>query len=311
MNGYYFAIEDQDNRINAGLPIYEVKSKLTGNRLISIPFATLSDPLISTQEDMAILFQSVMELFNELKSKYIKIGSLFSHTLTQNHTFSVVDVFKHHYLPLDLSLEQLKKKFHRTCVRQRISRAEKSNLETKQGKDESDLSRFYQVYCQTRKRVGRPVQPYRFFRSIWETFHPFNQIDLLLAEKEEKILAGLLLFKFKDRVSAEFAASDETYKDVSPNHYLFWKAIQMAREEGYKIFDFGRTSSDNKSLMDFKTRWGTQVVDLPQFYFPKESIQLTDENEELKKLRLISKICKNAPNFAQRIIGNFCYRHLG
>ena len=311
MKGYYFALVDEDNRITAGLPIYEVKSKLTGNRLVSIPFATLCDPLISKQEDMNMLFQPIFELLKKLKSKYIKIGTLFSHALIQNNTFGVVDFYKHHYLPLNSSLEQLKKKFHRTCVRQRITRAAESNLKIKRGEDESDLSCFYQIYIQTRKRVGRPVQPYRFFRSVWDTFNPSNMITLLLAENDEKTIAGLILFKFKDRVSAEFSASDETYKDVSPNHYLFWEAIQLAHKEGYKVFDFGRTTPKNKGLMDFKRRWGTQVVDLPQFYYPKELAKIFNQNEESKKFKLVSKMCKDAPNFAQGIIGNFCYRHLG
>jgi GNAT acetyltransferase-like protein len=311
MKGHYFALVDQDNRITAGLPIYEVKSKLTANRLVSIPFATLCDPLISKQEDMNMLFRPILELFKKRKSKYIKTGTLFSHSLTQNNMFGVVDFYKHHYLTLDQSLKQLKKKFHRTCVRQRISRATKSNLKTKLGRDESDLSRFYKVYIGTRKRVGRPVQPYRYLRSIWEAFYPSKQIRLLLTEKDEKTIAGLLLFKFKDRVSAEFSASDEAYKDMSPNHYLLWKGIQMAHEEGYRIFDFGRTSPKNTGLMDFKRRWGTQVVDLTQLYFPKEIAKTTDQDEVSRKFKLVSKICKEAPNFAQEIIGKICYRHLG
>jgi len=311
MKGYYFALVGGDNRIKAGLPVYEVKSRLTGNRLVSIPFATLCDPLISTSEDMSILFQRVLELSKKLESKHIQIGTILSHPLIQNKTFGVVGFYKHHYLPLNSNLEQLKKKFHRTCVRQRITRAVKSNLKTKLGKDESDLNSFYQIYLQTRKRVGRPLQPYRFFKNIWETYYPSNQIVLFLAEKDSRFIAALLLFKFKERVSAEFAASDQAYKNMSPNHYLFWEAIQLAHEGGYKIFDFGRTSPKNKGLMDFKRRWGTKVIDLPMFYYPKQEAEHTAQNEESRKFKLVSKICRDAPNFAQGIIGNFCYRHLG
>jgi len=311
MKGYYFALVDGDNRITAGLPVYEVKSRLTGNRLISIPFATLSDPLISTIEDMNVLFEQVLNLSKRLKSKYIKIGALLSHSLIQNNTLGMVGFYKHHYLSLDSKPEQLKKKFHRTCVRQRITRAIKSNLEIKLGKDESDLNDFYQIFLETRKRLGRPVQPYYFFKSIWEKFYPSKQIDLLLAEKDGKTIAGVLLFKFKDRVSSEFGASDEAYMGVSPNHYLFWEAIQLAHGEGYKIFDFGRTSPTNKGLMDFKRRWGTKVIDLPMFYYPEQVAEHIAQNEESRKFKMVSKLCKDAPNFAQGIIGKLCYRHLG
>ena len=311
MKGYYFALVDGNKTIKAGLPVYEIKSWLTGNRLVSIPFATLCDPLISTSEDMTELIQPVLELSEKLKSKYVEIRTLLSHSLIQNNLFGELSFYKHHYLPLKSEPEQLKKKFHRTCVRQRITRAVKSNLKTKLGTDESDLKSFYQIHMQTRKRVARPVQPYRFFRYLWETFHPSNQLILLLAEKDGKTIAGLVLFKFNDRVSAEFAASDEDYKGMSPNHYLFWEAMQLAFEEGCKIFDFGRTSPKNTSLMDFKRRWGTKVIDLPQFYFPKEAAGYITQNEESRKFKVVSKMCRNAPYYTQRIIGNFCYRHLG
>ena len=75
----------------------------------------------------------------------------------------------------------------------------------------------------------------------------------------------MLLSKFRDRVSGEFVAVDPAFQNISPNHFLFWEAIKSACEEGYRIFDFGRTSPRNVGLMDFKRRWGTQVTDLPQF----------------------------------------------
>ena len=71
MKGYYFALLDNSGNIQAALPIFEVKSWLTGNRLVSIPFATLCDPLISKSEEMAILLEAVLEYSEELKYWFI------------------------------------------------------------------------------------------------------------------------------------------------------------------------------------------------------------------------------------------------
>src|SRR5262245_12400266 len=35
--------------ILAGIPVYEVESRFVGNRTVSIPFATLCDPLVSSR----------------------------------------------------------------------------------------------------------------------------------------------------------------------------------------------------------------------------------------------------------------------
>ena len=79
LKGHYFALVDGDNRIKAGLPIYEVKSWLTGKRLVSIPFATLCDPLISTSEEMTVLLKAVMEFSRDRNISYLEIRTLFSH----------------------------------------------------------------------------------------------------------------------------------------------------------------------------------------------------------------------------------------
>ena len=311
MKGYYFALLDNSGNIQAALPIFEVKSWLTGNRLVSIPFATLCDPLISTGDDLKELFDSALNLSKDLKSSYIEIRAFLSPSLIQDDRLSSIHFYKHHYLLLEEEPEKLKKKFHRTCVRQRITRAEKSDLKVKLCEKEVDLDKFYSLHLITRKRLGLPSQPYRFFKNLWDEFTPTKRLTLLLAEKNGGTIGGLILLKFKDRVSVDFAASDDKFTSMSPNHLLFWEAIRLAYEEGYRIFDFGRTSPNNKNLMDFKRRWGTQVIDLPLFYYPKMVAGEMGQQEETWKYKLMSKVCKDAPSSVQKIIGNFCYRHLG
>lgn len=312
MKGYYFAIvDDAGKEIRAALPVYTVKSWLTGNRLVSIPFASLCDPLISENEDLTCLLQSAINLSKEIKSSFIEIRTLSSPSMIKNNQLGKIAVYKQHVLPLNDAPERLKTRFHRTCIRQRINRALKSNLTLRVGKNLSDLQRFYQLHLISRKRLCLPPQPFCFFKSLWDVFSPVNQLTLLLAESKEKAIAGLILLKFKDRVSAEFAVSDEDYKNLSPNHFIFWEAIKMSYNEGYKTFDFGRTSPSNKSLMDFKKRWATEEVDLPQYYYPENVMKYSTGVENSLRYKFTSKLCSKAPNSTLQVIGNFCYRHLG
>lgn len=310
MKGYYIAITENSS-IKAALPVYQVNSWLTGKRLISIPFTGLCDPLVSNSDEMDVLLREVTNLFQNLKSSYLEIRTLKTSSFINNNDFGTQRWWKHHFILLDKNPEQLKKSFHRTCVRQRISRAEKSNLGVKVGNDESDLKKFYQLHMITRKRLGLPPQPYAFFKSIWETFFPLNKITLLLAEEGDQSIASLILFKFGNRVSAEFGVSDEEFRDKSPNHLLFWEAIKLAFSEGYKIFDFGRTQSTNKTLLEFKDHWGTQVCDMPYYYYPSNMAEKMAEKEESSSFRFMKGLCEKAPEFLYRQIGNFCYRHLG
>lgn len=312
MKGYYFALlDDQGANIEAALPIFEVKSWLTGKRMVSIPYATLCDPLISTTDDMKDLLQAVMNLSDELKSRYVEIRTLHSTSFIQDERFGRSNFFKHHFLQLEEEPERMKKRFHRSCVRQKIARAIKNKLKTRLVIDSSGLSEFYRLQLMTRKRLGLPCQPYIFFESLWEVFSPAGQVAVILAEKGSAVIGGLLVFRFKDRVSIEFAASDERFMDMSPNHFLFWETIKSAYESGYQIVDFGRTSPNNEGLMDFKRRWGTSMIDLPQFFCPNGVEEKFAAHEKSWKYKLVNSICKSGPVFMQPGIDNFLYRHLG
>lgn len=312
MKGHYFVrMDESGNNIRAALPVFQVNSWLTGNRIVSIPFSSLCDPFISDSDDMLDLLQAVISFSNEKKSTYIEIRTLFSSPLISSVQLTPVNHYKHHYLVLDREPELMKKCFHRSCVRQKISRAVKSYLKCIMAGNLDDLKDFYRLHVMDRKRLGLPPQPYVFFQSLWDEFFPSKQVSILLAKKDDESIAGILLYKYKDRVSAEFAVINEIFRGFSPNHFLFWEAIKSSYEEGFKIFDFGRTSSFNKGLMDFKRRWNTKMIDLPQFYYPKRVTEKISINNTSLKYRFVRKLCRNVPDFMFPTIGKFIYRHMG
>ncbi len=312
MSGYYLAVADgAGGEIKAAMPLFQVNSWLKGSRLISIPSANHSDPLISTPEDMEELGTAAINLSNDLGTSYIEIRTFASASLIKNGRFRRYSSFVSHDLPLDASPEQLQKTFHASSVRKRIEQAISSNMCLKIGENESDVRVFYRLYLMLRSRLGLPPQPYKFFKMIWETFYPVNQVTLLLAEKDRKTIAALILLKFKDRVSALLLASDFRYRSLHPDHFLYWEAIKLAYNEGFRFFDFGRTSLSDETLIDFKSRWGTEALDLPQYFYPKEiSMTIADHKKSLR-YRIARKVLKHTPLPALKLLGYFCYRHLG
>ena len=62
IQGRFLVLKDgADGSIRAGLPVYTVKSWLLGRRVISVPFASFCDPLVSSaaEFDLAALAQAV------------------------------------------------------------------------------------------------------------------------------------------------------------------------------------------------------------------------------------------------------------
>jgi Acetyltransferase (GNAT) domain len=301
----------KNSRIIAGLPFFYVKSRILGNRVVSIPYATLSDPLVDNISQLVALLKKIKEMTIVHRTNSIEIRSLKTADLFKDCQFQRLNFYKHHYLDLTQGIQKLYQKFHRTCIRQRIARANNSGLIIQFGQTEADLSKFYMVYALTRKRLGLPTHPYRFFKILWETLAPKGLVELMLVEKGNGTIAGLLALKFKDRFSVEYAASNDEYKAFSPNHFIFWEAIQSAHRQGFRVFDFGRTPPDNPSLMDFKRRWGTTELDLPQQYFPPRPEEEITQRSHSRKHRLIKMICQKSHPYVCRLVDNFLYSHLG
>ncbi|UFS70901.1 GNAT family N-acetyltransferase [Geomonas sp. RF6] len=310
MHGYYLALCESDGTIRAALPLYSVESWLTGKRLVSIPFATLSDPLVTDPNDMARLFTAAVGLLEQLQLPRMEIRAFSSSPILSGCGCVSLCSNKAHFLKLCNDPDRVRSVFHRTCVKQRISRAEGSGLSMVPGVDEAHLREFYLLHRMTRRRRALPPQPYTFIKSIWDAFSGTGLVDLLLAYKDGVPIAGVILFKFKSRVSVEFSAVDDKYKHLSPVHFLFWKTIRQSCVSGYHVLDFGRTSIQNKSLMEFKSHWGTETTDLPQYFYPTPPAPVQMEGSTLKG-RLFRSFCSHAPDFAVTFVGDFCYRHMG
>lgn len=306
---HYLALFERD-RIIAGLPLFLVKSWLTGNKLISVPFGTLCDVLVLDPMQFKMLLEASLVLLKKQHASFLELRTLLSAEFIHDQRLGVQRYYQHHFIRLNGDPETLKKSFHRTCVRQKIQRARICGIKVRVAKHERDLQTFFKLYVLTRRRLGLPTQPYIFFKAIWDVCSPSGKVELLIAEHEDRPLAGLINFKYKSRVSAEFAASDPASLHMSPNHILFWETIRMACRDGFKVFDFGRTNPTNLDLMNFKRRWGSEVIELAHFYYPNKVCEKKLRKENTLKFKLAKMMCVKSPDYAFEALGEFLYRHI-
>jgi len=309
MRGHYLALVDDFGEIQAGLPLFEVRSPITGNRLVSIPFATLCDPLVQTKSQWDALLDRAIGLAKGTKASRMEIrahrnaGSLDNCNLTSHRRF------KNHYLLINKPPKELFKSFHASAVRYMIKKASKLSCQVKEAETEVEVRSFYRLYTITRKRLGLPPQPLRFFLFLWRELGP-EKIRFLLAHVDGRWVGAVMLLVFKARVSWEAVGLLNEARSSGIGNLLLWEAIKKAHLEGRKIFDFGRTRVDNQGLMAFKSRWGTQVMDLPQFYWwngrrPKKDLSLAPSMDHLRAL------CSRLPEPLFSALGALCYKHMG
>ncbi len=190
-----------------------------------------------------------------------------------------------------------------------IKKAAATNLTIKPAPGDQGVAAFYHLYFEMRRERGLLAQPKRFFEIMQQVMRPHNRLEILHACLGEKIVSSILLLKYKDTVSYEYGASLPGGREVSATHFLLWKAIQQAKAAGYKKFDFGRTSVDNRGLMEFKSRWGTRCRELTYHDASK-----SQDEERLRDSRLAKVLMKYAvrcsPRTVSRWAGGLIYGRL-
>jgi len=305
----YFAIEDEKCNIQAALPCFLVKSKLMGTRIVSLPFSSYCDPIVDDKKDLIKLLDCIIREVENNFASYYELRAFKSQDLIDDGRLKSHNYHKIHILDIREGFEKVKRAFPKDIVKSQ-KKAIKSGLTVRQGCSEQDLKNFYVMHVMTRRRQGFPIQPYTFLKNMWDVMYPQGYFTLLLAELNKKVIAGHILFKFKDTVSSEIGAYFPKYLAVKPNHLLFWASIALACSEGYHYFDFGKSPHDHKGLLDFKRRWGAKMYDLPYFYYPQVRGMMSLEQNDLKH-ELLRFAGKRLPLPLAKIMGRLAYRHLG
>lgn len=293
---------DDMGYISAGLPLLEVNSFLTGRRWVSLPFTDFCQPLYRDQKAIECLTLEITGLSQNKHNPHIEVRwELPAHPYI--HTYSY---YVRHTLNLDQDIDSISKSLHRT-QRQNIKTAEKNGVEIKRGENLDYLRTFYKLHSLTRRRQGVPVQPWRFFELLFTRIIKQGNGYILLANKDGQCLAAGLFLHWHQTLCYKYAASGDRDHNLRPNHLLTWEAIRWGYENGYKVFDFGRTDINNEGLRTFKCRWGAKETPLSYSILSEKPQQPSSG----RMMSLMNMIIRNSPIWVCRSTGELLYRHFG
>ena len=110
--------------------------------------------------------------------------------------------------------------------------------------------------------LGSPVHARRFFGDVFQAFGA--QARLALVRKGATPIGGLVALGFKDVLAVPWASCLRPYLRLCPNMLLYWEAIRTGCEQGFRRFDFGRSTRDSGTYR-FKRQWGAREE--PLFWY--------------------------------------------
>jgi CelD/BcsL family acetyltransferase involved in cellulose biosynthesis len=297
-------------QVTGFLPLCFIQSPLTGRRLVALPFSDYC-PLLATDDAIASdLIAQAIRLAQQQKVKYLELRTGIIGVLAKHPSLVEGNLYVRWLLSLSAEPQAVWSGLRKPIQRQ-IKKSQSLGVQVHRAQNREDVKQYYRLHLHTRsKKHGMPAQSLRFFFELWDAFAASGAMQLLLAEYEGTIIAGMVLLASGSTVRYAYGASDERYLDLAPNNLLMWEAIRWGCTQGYHTLDLGRTACDNEGLMEFKRRWGAIKEPLPYYYYPNMA-GLAATSESSWKSRLLTACWKRLPSPIAGSLGGFLYKHLG
>lgn len=291
--------------LSDGIAFCEVKSWITGRRLVSLPFSDHCEPLINENGGLLEFTKWMRTESEEHKWKYIElrptVGKMDSECcLVESQSFWC------HTLELAPTLEKIFNSLHKDCMQRRIRRAERERLSYESGCSEGLLNEFYRLLVMTRKRHHLLPQPRAWFHNVLAFMEP--DVKIRLARKEGVAIAGILTLRHGRTVVYKYGCSDAEFHHLAGMPFLLWKMIEESKMSRAEQIDFGRTDISNRGLMEFKNRLGATCRQLTYLRYPGNARKGSVVEPYLPAARRLFSVM---PDVITSIAGRVAYRHIG
>ena len=292
----------ESGAIHALLPFMEVRSRLTGNRAVALPFTDSCEPLCADRSEFEGLFRNAVEFAKGHNWKYLELrgGQRFLEDTPPSLSFYG------HSLDLpaneNVFFGELK-----DPVRRAIRKAKKSGIRVEISRDLDAVKCFYSLHCKARRKHGLPPQPFLFFKNIHRHVLAKDLGIVVLARSGKIPIAGAVFFHGSGPAVYKFGASDNAFQHLRGNNLVFWEAIRWFSRHGAKKMDLGRTSITNEGLRRFKLGWNAGEKNISYFRFcllRKKFVSMSDQTSGWH-----TRVFNALPLLASRIIGEVLYRH--
>ena len=293
-------------RLSDGIAFCEVKSWITGRRLVSLPFADHSEPLLNETGDGIDLAEWMRAECRQHKWKYIELRPL-SWEMHSDCPLVASQSFWLNTLDLTPSLDQIFRALHKNCIQRRIRRAERERLSYEKGCSEKLLNDFYRLLMITRRRHRLLPQPLAWFQNLVACMNP--SLDIRVARKDGIPIAAILTLRHRGTVVYKYGCSDERFNNLGGAAFLFWKIIQESKNQGIRELDLGRSESDHAGLVEFKDRLGAVKTMLTYWRYP--SVAKAEAMFPTWRTQIAKGIFSWIPDPVFVASGKFLYRHIG
>jgi CelD/BcsL family acetyltransferase involved in cellulose biosynthesis len=290
--------------IVAGIPLARVSSRLTGRRLVAVPFSDVCPPAFAPGAGEGAAVALSLALAAERARTGLDVEVRWR--MDDVPGAHVAGGFLVHRLALEPDAGAVLARASKSQVRRAVAKARREGVVAEPRTDRAALAEFYALHAQTRRRQAVPVQPRDFILRFEELFARGLGF-VMIARHEGKAIAAAVFLTYGGTLTYKYGASDEEFLHLRPNHVVFAEAIRRGCEAGLRELDFGRTDAANEGLARFKRSWGAQEEQLAYTHLAEHAPRAGHGLAE----RAVAAAIRRGPAATGRVLGTALYRHVG
>jgi FemAB-related protein (PEP-CTERM system-associated) len=289
-----YLVAERDGVVAGVLPLVEIRSRLFGRALSSLPYVNYGGVLAADAAAGAVLLARATDLAKARSLQFV----LLRH---RTHQFAELPVRSHKVamlLPLASKREVMWDGLDRK-VRNQVRKAEKSAIVVESGGAEL-LGDFYAIFARNMRDLGTPVYGRALFAAILAEFP--SEARIHVSRLNGAPVAVALSYQFRDWIEVPSASSLREHRALCPNYLLYWNIITTAIDSGTTVFDFGR-STPGDGTYNFKEQWGATPQPLWWEYVLAKGQALPADDRHSARYQMTIDLWKRLPLAVATTVG--------
>jgi FemAB-related protein (PEP-CTERM system-associated) len=297
----HYLLAERESTVIGVLPLGEVKSRLFGHSLCSLPFCVYGGVAATDPEAAPALHAAARALADELGVDHLELRNRTPREPDWPRQDLYV-TFRREILPeVEANLLAIPRK-QRAMVRKGIARGLKSEIDP-------TVDRFFALYADNVHRHGTPALPKRYFEALARTFGRDVEV-LTVLDPGGMPVSSVLSFYFRDEVLPYYAGDAVAARELAANDFKYWELMRRACERGLRVFDYGRSKRETGSF-DFKKNWGFAPAPLHYEFVLRKGGAIPQNNPSNPKYKAMIALWRRLPRGVANALGPHIVRSLG
>ncbi len=297
-----YLLATSSGRMVGVLPLFLVKSRIAGRMLVSVPYGVGGGILAESEEVASRLFTQATALASTHRCRSIDFRSE-SASIPQLATLDKYVGFRR---DLPQRVEDVPLFLPRKARAAARNAQHKYDVAVEYG--DANLREVWRLYSISMRRLGSLAYPFRFFEQLINQTPGAHWVSI--ARWNGEPVAGLVTFLFRDRVMPYFFGSTDDAKPCSAANLIYLRAMERGVEQGYRVFDFGRSRKDNVGSFNFKRFHGFTPRPLEYQVHVAPGQTAPNLSPDNKTFSFARSIWKNLPLGLTQSLGAQISRHI-